>query len=281
MKNRKIQKIISMILLTIIILPNFAFADSISDKTKVVALGKDLNEEQRSLVLKIFGFDSSDEIDIIEVTNQEERQYLGEYIDSSKIGTRAISSVYLEKTKKGKGIDVELYNISWVSEEMYENAAITAGIEDAKIVVASPFDVSGTSGLTGIIKSFEDVTGKKIDEESKDLANQEMAVMGDLKDSLGNTKTIELIIKVKQEILNKDYSTDGSIKESVENIMKELNIELKEEDVQKLVDFLKKLSNAEIDKEGILNRIESINIESGFLRDLIDIIKAFFAKIFG
>ena len=33
------------------------------------------------------------DVDIIEGTNQEERQYLGEYIDSSMIGTRAISSV--------------------------------------------------------------------------------------------------------------------------------------------------------------------------------------------
>lgn len=281
MKNKNLQKIISIILLSIIILPNFVFAESISEKTEVVALGSNLTEEQRSMVLRIFGFDNSSDVDIIEVTNEEEREYLGEYIDSSKIGTRAISSVYLEKTGTGKGINVELYNITWVTEEMYKNAAITAGVEDADIIVASPFDVSGTSGLTGIIKSFEDVTGKKIDDESKDLANQEMAIMGDLKDTLGNTKTIELIVKVKKEVLDKDYSSDEDIKESVENIMRELNIELKEEDVQRIVDFLKKLSNAEIDKEGILEKIDSINIESGFFKDLIDIVKAFFAKIFG
>ena len=281
MKNRRIQKIIGIILFSIIILPNFVFGDGGSKSSEVVALGADLNQDQRKQVLKIFGFSSDSDVDIIEVTNQEERQYLGEYIDSSKIGTRAISSVYLEKLKKGKGITVELYNISWVTEEMYKNAAITAGVEDARIIVASPFDVSGTSGLTGIIKSFEDVTGEKIDEEVKDLANQEMAIMGELKDAIGDKKTIELIVKVKKEILDKDYTLDGDIRESVEKIIKELNIELSKEDIQKVVDFLNKLSKTNIDKEGILESIKSIKIESSFIKDIIEIIKAFFAKIFG
>lgn len=285
LKSKTVQKIISVILLLIIIGPNFVFADSKEDKgslrSEVVALGADLNLDQRNQVLKIFGFDSDSDVDIIEVTNQEERQYLGEYIDSSMIGTRAISSVYLEKLKKGKGITVELYNISWVSEEMYKNAAITAGVEDARIVVASPFDVSGTSALTGIIKSFEDVTGEKIDEEVKDLANQEMAIMGELKDAIGNKKTIELIVKVKQDILNNNYTLDGDIRESVEKILKELNIELSKEDIQNIIDFLNKLSKTNIDKEGILENIKSIKVDVGIIRSILEAIRDFLAKIFG
>ena len=279
MNKKKIQRIISLILFAIIIIPNFVFADAI-DMNKVVALGADLTNDQRSKVLKIFGFNNMADVNIIQVTNQEEKEYLGDYIDSSMIGTRAISSVYLEKRKKGKGISVELYNITWVTEEMYKNAAITAGVEDAKIVVASPFDVSGTSALTGIIKSFEDVTGEKIDVERIDLANQEMAIMGELKDSIGAKKTIELIVKVKEEVLKNDYTLDVDIKESVEKVIKELNIEINKEDIQKIIDFLTKLSKTNIDKEGILESIKDIKIDTGAIRGILESILNFLRRLF-
>jgi uncharacterized protein YpuA (DUF1002 family) len=283
MNNKRVNMIISIILFSIIMIPTFIFADSIDSENKnsTLCFGADLTDAQRSEVLKFFGFKNIDDIKIIEVTNQEERQYLGEYIDSSKIGSRAISSAYVEKLKLGAGITVDLHNITWVTEEMYKNAAITAGIEDAKIIVASPFDVSGTSALTGIIKSFEDITGKKIQEEIKDLANQEMAIMGELKDTIGDKKTIEFIVKAKKEILKNDYSGSGDIKEAVEKIIKELNLDLNKQDIQKIIDFLTKLSKTNIDKEGILENIKSIKIESNFLKDIIEIIKAFFIKIFG
>lgn len=283
MNTKRVNKIISIILFSIIIIPNLIFADSIDDENKnsTVCFGADLTDAQRSEVLKFFGFKNMDDVKIIEVTNEEEKQYLGEYIDSSKIGSRAISSAYVEKLKLGAGITVDLHNITWVTEEMYKNAAITAGIQDAKIVVASPFDASGTSALTGIIKSFEDITGKKIQEEVKDLANQEMAIMGELKDTIGDKKTIEFIIKAKKEILKNDYSASGDIKEAVEKIIKELNLDLNKDDIQKIIDFLTKLSKTNIDKEGILENIKSIKIESNFLKDIIEIIKAFFTKIFG
>lgn len=282
--NKNIRKIISIILFSIIILPSFAFADSegnIKSKiSEIVAIGSDLTTSQRSQVLKVFGFKNAEDVQIIEVTNQEEKQYLGEYIDSSMIGSRAISSVYLEKLKKGKGITVELYNITWVTEEMYKNAAITAGIEDARIVVASPFDVSGTSALTGIIKSFEDITGEKIDEEIKDLANQEMAVMGELKDAIGNKKTIELIVKVKKEILNKNYTLSSDMEETVKNMIKELKIELNSEQIQKVVDFLMKLSITNVDKDSILKNIKDIKIDTGMIRSILESIRDFFIKLF-
>ncbi len=43
---------------------------------------------------------------------------------------------------------------------MYISALATAGITDARIIVASPFEVSGTAALTGVYKAYEDMTGK-------------------------------------------------------------------------------------------------------------------------
>ena len=282
MKNKRLRQIVGIIIFIITILPNFAFADKENkiNSSAIVCLGEDLTNEQKSDMLRIFGFENMEDIDIIQVSNEEERKYLGGYIDASKIGTRAISSVYVEKLKKGAGIDMELHNITWVTGEMYKNAAITAGIEDAKIVVASPFGVSGTSALTGIIKSFEDITGEKIGEEIKDLANQEMAVMGDLKDIIGDKKTMELIVKAKKEILKNDYVLDTDIQKVVVNIINQLNIELKKEDIQKVVDFLKKLSTTNVDKSNILKNIKAIKIDSSEVKGLFAWLKAFFMKLF-
>ncbi len=81
-------------------------------------------------MLNLFGADENTKI--IEVTNEEEREYLGEYIDEKLLGTRAISSVYVEKLPEGEGITVDTRNITWVTNDMYRNAIVTAGIKDAK-----------------------------------------------------------------------------------------------------------------------------------------------------
>ena len=57
------------------------------------------------------------------------------------------------------GITVETHNIDWVTGDMYRGALLTAGIYDANIIVAAPFDVSGTAALLGIYKAYEDITG--------------------------------------------------------------------------------------------------------------------------
>ena len=62
-------------------------------------------------------------------------------------------------------MDVTTSNITWCTPEMYISALATAGITDAKVVVAAPFEVSGTAALTGVYKAYEDMTGKKLDQK--------------------------------------------------------------------------------------------------------------------
>lgn len=47
-----------------------------------------------------------DQYNIVTVTNADEHKYLDDYLDSSVIGTKALSSVLVEKRDKGEGIDV-------------------------------------------------------------------------------------------------------------------------------------------------------------------------------
>ncbi len=153
------KKVLSIILIFILTFSTIALADAETHEA-VISLGKNLSEEQRKQMLFLFG-GAKEGTKIIEVSNEEEREYLGEYIDEKLLGTRAISSVYVEKLPEGEGITVESKNITWVTNDMYRNAIVTAGIKDAKIIVAAPFEVSGTAALTGVMKAFEDLTGEK------------------------------------------------------------------------------------------------------------------------
>ena len=58
-------------------------------------------------------------------------------------------------------------NINWVTDAMYTNALITAGVKDAEIQITAPFKVSGTAALTGLMKAYETASNKQIPEEVK------------------------------------------------------------------------------------------------------------------
>ena len=117
------KRVLSLILVGVFIFSSIVFADAETNQI-VVSLGKNLNSEQRNQMLKQFGVDEN--VKIIEVTNEEEREYLGKYIDEKLLGTRAISSVYVEKLPEGEGISVESNNITWVTNDMYRNALVTS-----------------------------------------------------------------------------------------------------------------------------------------------------------
>ena len=112
----------------------------------------------------------------LKVTNAEERAALSGYVDESVIGTRSISCVYVELLVEGAGMDVTTSNVNFCTPEMYMSALATAGITDAKVVVAAPFEVSGTAALTGVYKAYEDITGKKLDDLAKLVSTQELTI---------------------------------------------------------------------------------------------------------
>ena len=76
---------------------------------RYIAFGQDLKASEKQKVLQEFGISESDlsNYKTIEITNQEEHDYLGDYIDSKVIGTRALSSVMIVKTEAGSGIQEE------------------------------------------------------------------------------------------------------------------------------------------------------------------------------
>jgi uncharacterized protein YpuA (DUF1002 family) len=224
--------------------PVHTFAD-IAEGDMIVTLGENLTAEQKKSLLSEMG--APNDVLTVTVSNQEEHQYLGKYISKSLIGTKAISSSAITIEPKGSGITVETKNINWVTDEMYVNALITAGVKDAKIYITAPITVSGTAALTGIIKAYEISADKTIPEEVKQAANQEMVETAKLGDSIGDQNAAALIAKVKEEIAKNKPKNDEELRKIIEQAAKDLNVTLTDEEMQRLMDFFNKLKDLNID----------------------------------
>lgn len=243
----------------------------------VVSLGKDLNQAQRSQMMDVLG--ANENTKVIEVTNEEERKYLGGHVDSSIIGTRAISSAYVETLKEGEGIQAEVYNVTWVTKDMVISALATAGIKDAKVKVAAPFNVSGTAALTGIIKAFENATGESVSEEQKEIANEEIAKTGELGQDIGKDEAAELVKRVKEEVIEKDIKNKDDIEKVIVESANELNITLTPEQKQKLSELMEKISSLDLNVEDIKGQLKNISEKLGKIAGNSDDVKSFFQRI--
>lgn len=246
--------------------PSLALADSVAGDT-VVTFGADLTQQQRDFILKEMNVSSN--VQTITVTNAEEHKYLDKYMSAATIGTRAISSAKITIAESGKGISVKTKNITAITEAMYANAAITAGIKDADIFVDAPFNVSGTAGLTGIIKAFEAVTGKKLDENQKLVANEEMVRTSEIGKLIKDPdKAAKFMNRIKEEIATQKPQTDSAYRDIIINVSKnEFNINLDPQMVENLVKFTKNFSNLNIDWNSIQNQLSNLR---GTISDVLN-----------
>ena len=261
-----------------------------AEEQTIVTLGADLDGENRSTVLRLLNL-SEDELSdckVLTITNQDEHDYLGEYLSADVIGKRALSSIRLDKAAEGHGIQVSTANINYCTESMYVNALATAGIEDADVMVAGPFNISGTAALVGTMKAYEELTGEPISEEVKDAATEELVTTGKISESIDDAEAAsELIGYIKNEVIAKGASSDADIEEIVEQAADEMNITLSKEDVNSIVSSMKKISKLDLDLDsikeqakGLYDKLDSLNISADEVQGVLDKFLDFFKKIY-
>lgn len=234
--------------------PAIASADAVVGET-VVTLGSDLTQQQRQAILNEMNVPN--DVKIIEVTNAEEHQYLGKYLSSATIGSRALSSSKITLTNAGSGIKVQTHNITTITSAMYANALITAGVKDADVYVTAPIPVSGTAGLTGILKAFEVATGTKISEAQKQVANEEIVRTADLAKQIGSNKATEFMVKLKEEVAKKQPQTPEDFRNIVINVANNLNINLTNQQINQLTQFTQNLSSLNINWNTVSNQLKN------------------------
>ncbi|MGX8773971.1 MAG: DUF1002 domain-containing protein, partial [Bacillota bacterium] len=207
-----------------------------------------------------------DNYNVIYVTNAEEHKYLDSYVDKNQIGDRALSSVLIRE-KSGNDIDVETHNIGYCTEGMYRNALQTAGVEGADVVVAGPFEISGTAALVGTIKAYEKMSGETVDDEVIEGAVDELTTTGEVGEEIGDKEAAEDIISsVKEQLADDPDMSEQDIEEAIKQAAKEQGYDLSEETVEKAKNMVENLQGLDIDWGGLKDKIKGIDAGSWFSR---------------
>lgn len=218
-------------------------------------IGANLTEEQISAVYSNFGVKRGD-VTELRVTNADERKYLEGYVEDSVIGTNSISCVYIEVLEEGEGLDVTTSNINWCTSQMYVSELATAGITDAKIIVAAPFEVSGTAALTGVYMAYEDITGETLDETAKLVSTQELTLTAELAEKIGSYDSVEIVNELKLLLGETKNMTDEQLRREIESIASDLGVSLTDTQISQLISLCRSLEK--LNPEQLKEKVESV-----------------------
>ena len=244
-------------------------------------LGSSLTEDQKNQTLRKLGYDASkdtkDTKDIKTMTPDIYSKIMNVANDAS---LQLYSSAKIQKLGDKSPLEVKIEtpeNITKVTQDMYRNAAVTLGVEHAKITVAAPIPVTGESALAGIYYSLE-ANGAKVPQANKDLAQEELkalsdinaenkdksgydanklnAAMTDIKAGIAKAKeakgslTEEDVRKIVEDTL-KNYKLDQVITGNQINIIINFALNLSKSDILNNADFTKTLNDL---KESIVSQ---------------------------
>lgn len=263
--------------------------ESINEKfgLPIVVYGAALSDSQKAEVRDLLEIKDTSKVTEITVTGED----LVYYIDGDK-NSNMYSSAKITRKDKGEGLvinQVTPENITEVTSEMYANALLTAGIEDAIVDVASPVKVSGHSALVGIYKAYDEGKGTELNQERTEVANEELTLATDLakKEGLDEDKVSELLTEIKKEIAEQKPATKEELEQLIDEKLQTLNVQLSAEDRQLLIDLFEKMRNLNINfdnvqsqledlSKDIQNRIENaISENKGFLDTIANFFKSF------
>lgn len=248
---KKWISIVSAIILSIAFMSPTALAANtngvVNEKlgAPVVVYGADLTEDQKASVKESLKVSDGDDVDEIVVDGSD----LVNYIKDGNPNARMFSSAKITRKDAGKGLVIQIVtpdNITEVTSEMYMNAMLTAGIEDATVLVAAPKPVTGHSALVGIYKAYE-VNGEKLDTERTDVANDELSVATTLSEKVDDAKVSELLTEIKKQIAEQNPVSREEVEAIVNEQLSKLQIELSPEDRQLLIDLMDRIRQLDID----------------------------------
>ncbi|ADX77663.1 TPA: DUF1002 domain-containing protein [Staphylococcus pseudintermedius] len=168
-------------------------ANEFKPKEEIFIQGADLNNNQLVETKEKLGVGNN--VTTYKVTNTDVIEYTGTEYDFIH------SSALIKPKRFTSGVDVEIEtpeNITRITREQYMNAAITSGIQDATIKIASVDQVTGEGALTGIYKAYA-TQGHRLNAQDIQNANQEM----------------NHLARISENHQNKDGYSDEALNEAV------------------------------------------------------------------
>lgn len=271
--------------------------ESINEKfgLPIVVYGEALSAAQKEEVRELLKVTDTSKVKEITVSGQDLVKYI-----KGDAHSNMYSSAKITRKDAGKGLvinQVTPENITEVTDEMYANALLTAGIQDAVVDVASPVKVSGHSALVGIYKAYDEGEGATLDLERTEVANEELNLATDLakKEGLNQDKVSELLTEIKKEIAEQNPATKEEVAAIIDEKLKTLEISLSPEDRQLLLDLFEKMRDLNINFDNVKSQLENLTQDiqqrieeavgdenflqqvADFFKQLIDSIKSIFS----
>lgn len=239
--------------------------------------GGGLNDAQIEETADLLGIDSMDNVASVAVTGEDLQNYLG---TGSGNTASMISSVLVQRENEGHGVNVineTPDNITQITEEQYTNAAITAGVEDVTIMVASIRPVTGESALTGIYKAF-DVNGEELDQDRMEVAQEELETTNDIAqenaddEDFDTNRFDQAIVEIKQQLADlrerqDELATREEIEEIINDALANNNLQnvISQDQIDRLLAFFERYQQTgAIDSAQVRQQLEQL---SGNLRD--------------
>lgn len=234
--------------------------------------GGGLSEAQIASTADLLDIEVMDNVSSMAVTGEDLASYLNEGAADTSV---MISSVLVQKENSGNGVTVDIKtpeNITQITEEQYTNAAITAGVADATVLVASVSRVTGESALTGIYKAF-DANGEKLDQDRMEVAQEELETTnGIAQENVGEEnfdakRLDQAIIDIKQDLSElKERVGELATREDIEQIINDALAKNKLEDYvtqeqfQKLLDLFEKYQQTSaIDSAEVKQQLQDLS----------------------
>lgn len=239
--------------------------------------GGGLNEAQIEETADLLGIDDMDNVASVNVTGEDLQNYLG---TGSGNTASMISSVLVQRENEGEGVNVineTPENITQITEEQYTNAAITAGVEDVTIMVASIRPVTGESALTGIYKAF-DVNGEDLDQDRMEVAQEELETTNEIaqenadEDEFDTNRFDQAIVEIKQQLADlrerqDELATREEIEQIINDALENNNLQnvISQDQIDRLLAFFERYQQTgAIDSAQVRQQLEQL---SGNLRD--------------
>lgn len=263
------KQFIAALLAIILIIPAFGTASASDHNTDegiderfglpILVLGGNLDDNQKQEVRDMLGVTDPESVEEVVVTGED----LVRYIEGEDSRARMFSSAKITREDEGHGLIIERVNpenITQVTDTMYANALLTAGIENATVEIASPVKVSGHSALTGIYKAYE-VSGEELDTARLEVANDELNLATDLAEEEGidQEKVSELLTEIKQAISEQNPATREDVEQIIDEQLSNLEINLSEEDRQRLTDLFEQMRNLNINFDNVSEQLNDLS----------------------
>ncbi|WP_368645851.1 DUF1002 domain-containing protein [Alkalibacterium putridalgicola] len=234
--------------------------------------GGGLDEAQIAETADLLGIDSRENVAGVDVTGEDLQNYLG---TGSGNTASMISSVLVQREDEGDGVSVLIEtpdDITEITEEQYANAAITAGVEDVTIMVASIRPVTGESALTGIYKAF-DVNGEDLDQDRMEVAQEELETTNDIaqantgEEGFDTSRFDQAIVEIKQQLAElREQQNELATREDIERIINEalenndLQNVISQEQIDRLLAFFERYQQTgAIDSAQVREQLENLS----------------------